>query len=134
MAVKSLKLFLWGLLLWPVLINIIGFFSALMDNDEGTGLDFLHMVQMYFPLFSVFFSMSLLTLVRIDERNWVKILSWMSATVYVGCSVYGFFPKEEVIYILTSAISSIMEIAMLFLGGIILLNIFNKLQLQNTKV
>ena len=114
MVQKSLKLFLLGLLLWPVLINLVGFISLF-----------------WVPLVSIIFAMSLIFLSTVDIRLWIKISCWIASIIYVGCSTYVstyvFFPEEEKILFVLIDINYYIEILMLFLGGIILLRVFNDL-------
>jgi hypothetical protein len=128
---KSLKLFLLGLLLWPVLINLVGFISpfwAMFILGDGMwSNELLKFFQPLVPLVSIVFAMSLIFLSTVDSRNWIKISCWVAAIIYVGCSIYGFFPEEELMYFVLSGVSYYLEILMLFLGGIILLRIFNNL-------
>jgi hypothetical protein len=128
---KSLKLFLLGLLLWPVLINLVGFISPFWAmfilGDGMRSNELLKFFQPLVPLVSIVFAMSLIFLSTVDSRNWIKISCWVAAIIYVGCSIYGFFPEEELMYFVLSGVSYYLEILMLFLGGIILLRIFNNL-------
>jgi len=128
---KSLKLFLLGLLLWPVFINLVGsispFWAIFILGDGMRSHELLNFFQPLVPLVSIIFAMSLIFLSKADSRNWIKISCWVAAIIYVGCSIYGFFPEEEIIYFMLSGTSYFLETLMLFLGGIILLRIFNNL-------
>jgi O-antigen/teichoic acid export membrane protein len=128
---KSLKLFLLGLLLWPVFINLIGFISpfwAIFILEDGTRSDeLLRFFQPYVPLVSIIFAMSLIFLSKVDSRLWIKITCWVASIFYVACSIRGFFPEEELTSYLLIETSYYLEILMLFLGVIILLRIFNNL-------
>ena len=138
MVQKSLKLFLLGLLLWPVLINLVGFISpfwSIFILEDRMGSDeLLKFFQPLVPLVSIIFAMSLILLSTVDNRLWTKISCWIASIIYVGCSIYGFFPEEEIIYFMLSVTSYSLEILMLFLGGIILLRIFNDLTRIDGKV
>ena len=140
MVQKSLKLFLLGLLLWPVFINLVGSISpfwAMFFLDDPMGMrskELLRFFQPLVPLVSIIFAMSLIFLSKADSRLWIKISCWIAAIIYVGCSIYGFFPEEKIIFFVLSGISYYLEILMLFLGGIILLRIFNDLTRIDGKV
>ena len=138
MVQKSLKLFLLGLLLWPVLITLAGVISpfwAMFILEDGTrSNELLRFFQPLVPLVSIVFAMSLLFLSTVDLRLWIKISCWIASIIYVGCSIYGFFPEEEIIYFVLIGTSYFLEILMLFLGGIILLRIFNDLTRIDGKV
>jgi len=135
MASRSLKLFLWGLILWPIFINVIGAISPLwaiyVFEDGGRSNELLLFFQKYVPLVSVLFALSLLFLSKVDNRYWIKISCWLASIVYVGCSIYGFFPMENFVYFVLSGTSYFMEILMLFLGGIILLRFFNSIEVSD---
>ena len=138
MVQKSLKLFLLGLLLWPVFINLVGsispFWAMFILEDGMRSNELLRFFQPYVPLVSIIFAISLIFLSKVDIRLWIKISCWIASIIYVGCSIYGFFPEEEIIYFVLSGISYYLEILMLFLGGIILLRIFNDLTSIDGKV
>ncbi len=127
----ALKLFLLGILLWPVLINLIGFISPLWAmfvlEDGMRSQELLNSFQPYVPLVSILFSISLLLLSHVDGRLWMKICCWGVSIIYSASSIYGFLPQEEPLHYLLSTTSFSMEIVMLFLGGLILLRIFGEL-------
>ena len=131
MVQKSLKLFLLGLLLWLIFINLVGFISpfwAMFILEDGMrSNELLRFFQPFVPLVSIIFAMSLIFLSTVDSRFWIKIACWVASILYVGCSVHGFLPEEELIYYVLIETSYYLEILMLFLGGIILLRIFNNL-------
>ena len=129
MVKTSIKLFLWGLLLWPIFINIVGVISPLWAihvlHDGSRSEDLLGFFQKYVPLVSILFASSLLFLSKVDSRLWIKTSCWIASIIYMSCSIYGLLSMEEFIYFVLIGISSFMEILMLFLGGIILLGIFD---------
>ena len=100
-----------------------------MGSDE-----LLKFFQPLVPLVSIIFAMSLILLSTVDNRLWTKISCWIASIIYVGCSIYGFFPEEEIIYFMLSGTSYFLDTLMLFLGGIILLRIFNDLTRIDGKV
>ena len=128
---KALKLFLLGMLLWPVLINVIGFVSpfwAILVLKDGSRSDeLLALFQPYVPLVSILFSISLVLLSRVDGRAWMKAICMVISVIYAGCSIYGMFQPEEFFYHLLSGISSGLGILMLFLGGLILFRVLERL-------
>jgi len=128
---KSLKLFLLGLLLWLVFINLVGFISpfwAIFILEDGMrSNELLRFFQPFVPLVSIIFAMSLIFLSTVDSRLWIKIACWVASILYVGSSIHGFLPEEKLIYYVLIETSYYLEILMLFLGGIILLRIFNNL-------
>ena len=129
MVQKSLKLFLLGLLLWPVFINLIGSISPLWAilvlGDGMRSNELLKFFQPLVPLVSIVFATSLIFLSTVDSRFWIKISCWVASIIYVGCSIYGFFPEEDLVYFVLSEIIYYLEILMLFLGGLILLRTSN---------
>lgn len=128
----SLKLFLIGLLLNPFLINVIGFISpfwaAFVLDDNMKALDLLHVFQPFAPFASIIFSLSLFKLIKIESRKWIKILCALTVLIYLASSIYGFFPKNEMIFGVVSSIYYAMEVVMLFLAGLILLKKSDVLQ------
>ena len=133
MLQKALKLFLLGLLLWPVLINLIGFISPIwaiyvLEDEYGMrSSELVNFFQPYVPLISILFSASLILLSQVDGRFWMKTCCWVVSLIYTGCSIYGFLPPEELLHYLLTTASFSMEIVMLFLGGLMLLRIFGEL-------
>ena len=131
MLSKALKLFLWGLILWPILINLVGFISpfwALYVLDDGTRSDeLLRFFQPLVPLVSVVFAASLVLLGKVDGRIWMKGLCWAVSLLFVGSSIYGFLPMGPVSYVMQS-INATLQIVMLFLGAWCLLHILGNAQ------
>ena len=128
---NALKLFLTGILLGPVLINLIGLVSpfwAIFVLEDGSRSDeLLTLFQPFVPLVSILFSISLVLLGQVDGRVWMKVICTVVSVVYMGSSIYGIFQQGTVFYPLLLAISSGMGILMLFLGGLILFRVFGKL-------
>jgi hypothetical protein len=135
MVQKALKLFLLGLLLWPVLINLVGFVSPLWGlfvlGDGTRSNELLRFFQPYVPLVSILFAISLLLLSKVDGRPWMKGSCWIVSLVFAGCSIYGFLPEETPISYVLHSISAALQIIMLFLGGLSLLHILSNLTIPD---
>ena len=130
MTRNALKLFLLGMLLWPILVNVVGFLSplwAILVLQDGSRSDeLLVLVQPYVPLASVLFSASLVMLSLVDGRVWMKAICVVISVTYAGCSIYGLLEPGGFYFSLLSGLSASLSIFMLFLGGLILLRVLGK--------
>jgi hypothetical protein len=126
----SVKFFVLGLLLNPILINIIGFISpfwaAGVLDDPSRVYYLLDIFQPFAPLVAFVFSYALFSLAKLDDRIGIKILCYFLSTLYIATSLYGFLPEDEVLYMFASNIYSIMECLMLVTAGLIALHISSK--------
>ncbi len=120
------------MLLNPILINIIGFISPFWGifvlNDGTRGLELLHIFQPYAPFVSVIYAYALYILSKIDNRTWIRAVCLIISIIYVGTSIYGFLPEEEMIFTFIININYSMETIMLFIAGVIILYKSNELQ------
>lgn len=122
---KAIKLFLIGLLINPLLINIIGFispfFGSLILNDPEKSPYLLDSVQAFFPFVSLIFVAAIYHLLKIDTRTWVKVICALVSVIYILSSVYGFMPRGEYLHSIASIAYHSMQAVLLFLAGLILL-------------
>ena len=122
---KAIKLFLIGLLINPLLINIIGFispfFGSLILNDPEKSPYLLHLFQAYFPFVSLIFVAAIYHLLKIDTRTWLKVICALVSVIYILSSVYGFMPRGEYLHSIASIAYHSMQAVLLFLAGLILL-------------
>ena len=122
----SLKYFLIGLLVWPVTAEIIGFISpfwsvyVLGDTTGETALSLLRMFQPYLALFSVVFAYSFFLISRLIVSQMKRRLCEVLVLVYVCLSIYGFFPRDGVIYTVLNSLHYSAELLMLFYGGLLI--------------
>lgn len=122
---KAIKLFLIGLLINPLLINIIGFispfFGSLILNDPEKSPYLLDSVQAFFPFASLIFVAAIYHLLKIDTRTWLKVICALVSVIYILSSVYGFMPRGEYLHSIASIAYHSMQAVLLFLAGLILL-------------
>lgn len=132
---KALKLFLLGLCINPVLINVIGFinpfFAISVLDDVTKSRAILHAVQPYFPLVSIIYISAMFNLVKIDDRLWVKASSFFVALFYFCFSFYGLLNLSEFQYTLFNSAYYTLEVLMLFMACLVLLKYSKKLQSDN---
>jgi len=120
---QSLKFFLIGLLVWPISAEVIGLISPLWSvfvNGDTTGktvFTLLEMCQPYLALFSIIFAYSFYLLTKLKMSLKARYASQLLVIVYVCCSIYGFFPKDDITYITLSSVHYLCELAMLYFGG-----------------
>lgn len=128
---KAIKLFLLGLLINPLLINIIGFISpfygSLVLDDPEKSRYLLDSVNAFFPFVSLIFITALFYLQKIEERLWVKVLCIICSIIYLASSIYGFTPREESIGRFMRIAYHAMESSLLFLAALTLLKNSNKI-------
>ena len=132
MVKLSIRLFFAGLIVSPVLINLIGFLSPLWAlfvlNDGYRSHELLSIFQPYAPLASILFALSIFCFSKIDDRKWVKALCSAVAITAVVTSFYGFIDKDSFLYLNLMTVNGSMKFAMLFLAGTIILKKSNILE------
>ncbi len=123
---KSLKVFLIGLVTWPIFIEVVGFISPFwglyINNDfsSGSSRTLLELFQPYVPLVSVVFAYSFILLSRLSEAVYGRWACIFLSMVYVAFSIYGFFPKDSITYIALNSMHYFIELAMLFIGVLLI--------------
>ena len=130
MIIRALKLFLIGLLLWPFLINVVGFISpfwaVFVLNDGSRSYELLSLFLPIVPFVSILFSISLILLSHVDGRLAMRLACWVFSVLYVVFSIYGVFQTQEFRQHLLSGAISGVETIMLFLAGLILIRVFKQ--------
>lgn len=123
---RSMKFFLIGLAISPVLINAIGLASAFVgqfyfgDSTGESDLIFLSYFQPYAPLASFLFAYSLYLLVSIEHSRLIRFFALVAAVGMILTSVYGFLPKDSLSYEVTAILNDTMSVFSLIMGAYIL--------------
>ena len=107
---KSSKYFLFGILLYPILMNVIVFLSPVYSRlvfGEGTEhyQDLKHMAQMVLPFFSIFYLIGAYYLSQLTGMFGKIILLTLSSMLVLSYIVRIIFPDEVTIYVWTKLIS-----------------------------
>ena len=122
---KAFKIFIIGLLIHPLLINIVGFidpfFTQFVLKDLEKSRFLLHAVQPYVLFVSVIFVLAFYHLQKIDDRKWLKSICIIASIIYIVSSVYGFMPKGDSMRLLAQAAYQMMSYILLFSASLILL-------------
>lgn len=118
---KSIKLFIFGLLLGPILAESLGFISvfvSLADNKLGDTLK--NVVYQLFPFSSLVFSASLIMAINSGSKLILKIWGYILSLLFVVSSSYGFFESNTTIEILFYNLNYLCKVAGLLTGSIVI--------------
>lgn len=122
---ESLRIFILGLLAWPLLSNILSFlkpFLVTLNYDEAPGgfaPSFIDVIYPYFTLVSIAFAYAFFLLTRLITGRLKRWLCVSLVITYLCASIYAILPKESIAYLALSGAHYMLELIMLIIGATI---------------
>ncbi|WP_444892915.1 hypothetical protein ACJJIE_21440 [Microbulbifer sp. TRSA001] len=123
---ESLRVFIFGLLAWPLLSNILSFlkpFLIALNYDESSGglaPSLIDIIYPYFTLVSIAFAYAFFLLTRLIMAGLKRWLCVGLVVSYLCVSIYAVFPEDSVAYLALSSTHYLLELIMLIIGAAII--------------
>ncbi|WP_444906242.1 hypothetical protein ACJJIR_17040 [Microbulbifer sp. SSSA008] len=123
---ESLRVFIFGLLAWPLLSNILSFLKPFLialnydESSEGLAPSLIDIIYPYFTLISIAFAYAFFILTRMITGRLKRWLCVSLVVAYLGVSIYPLFPEESIVYLTLSGTHYLIELIMLIIGATII--------------
>lgn len=128
MVKNSIRLFIFGLLMWPMFMMIVGWVSpywAIYVLDDPENSQVLLELFKFVPLAgAIVFSLALLLLTWKDNRVWLKRVSWGLSAIFSICACAVFVPAEQQVAIhVLNSIAELVGVLMFIVSALALLKV-----------